>query len=1265
MSDCSPPSTLKRLLAEDLADSELAQVSEHVERCDSCQRMLDRLCRDEEQPVVQLLRAGSPSPGKDVTGDWFVALVSEHGPSRLAVSEPRPHAAMEPGSANEELPKVDGYTILGELGRGGMGIVYKALHIELNRLVALKMVLAGPQLAPRTRERFRYEAWAVARLRHPNIVQLYDFGDQDGRLYFSMELVEGGSLASQLGGAPLAPIRAAQLVATLAVAVEYAHQNGVLHRDLKPANILVDAGRSDGTPSEATADLRGESGPLPAVKITDFGLAKQIASADDRLTLTGAVLGTPSYIAPEQARGRGESVGPAADIYALGAILYELLTGRPPFRASSSMDTLMQVVHTVPVSISRLVPRIPRDLVTICMKCLEKEPRLRYATADDLASDLRRFLNHEPIRARPIGVAGRLTRFGRRNPALAGMIATLGFVITLAFVVVVGEWREAVRARDQARALAYAESASRDEAARARIDAERTNIRLIVDRGLAHCERGEVGAGLLWLARGLEEAESAEGGVPANHILTSIELARPIRINLAAWAARLLVPRVSPSLGASVAVALSPDGRRVLSGVWDGKLDDNRQGAVQLWLLEDWKPVWPASQHPGSVVAVALDPDGRHALVGCADGSIQFLDLSTGVPAAAPISLGTRLSALAYSPDGTWFVSGGASVAAGEARRWDAATGKALGPPLIHPGPVESVAVSPDGQAIFTGCAVVNAQGAVTGGEARLWNVGNDELVYRPLAHADAVRSVAFSPDGQTLLTGCDDALARLWDRKTGQHVGQPLPHAFPVLATSFSPDGKAVLTGGGRTRDLNADAGELRLWDVITGKLLVGPLVLDTVIHSVAFCPDNKSVVAGCRDGRMRAWAVEGLRPLQEWSRHVPVMSLGFSPDGNLLLAGGGQENREFSGNPKPRVLRGSRHITNDGSEDRGLAWLSEVSTGRMIGLPMPHSGPVEHVAFSPDGLTVATGTRNGCVQLWDITGRPLCPPLAQLDQVCNLVFRPDGRALAACGDRGPARVWEVPSGRSLGEPLTHPKGVRSVAFSADGRKIATAGHDGNVRLWDALTLQPLALPMAHGHEVMAVAFSPNGQTLLTGANDFGARRWNAATGRVLGTPLPHDGVVWDVRFSPAGDHFLTIAASDYHSWGFVRLWAAATARPFGPPLPQQISVTAVAFHPSGQLVATGGWGGDVRIWDVTTSVPVGPALSQPGSVLSLAFDPSGRKLAAASEDGTCRVWTVPEPVAAVSYGVRQWVQSITGRKLDRDGAILSLGGSQAPSTP
>jgi serine/threonine-protein kinase len=328
-----------------------------------------------------------------------------------------PHGSL-PTQPPEEppLPQVPGYQVEAMLGHGGMGVVFRARHLRLGRLIALKMALAGSYAGPHERERFRREAEAVAALCHPNVVQVYDVGDADGRSYFTMELMEGGSLARKLSGAPQPPRQAAALIATLAGALQAAHEAGVVHRDLKPGNILLTA---DGTP-----------------KVADFGLARRL-DADERLTFSGAFIGTPSYTAPEQALGDRGAVGPRTDVYALGAILYECLTGRPPFRAGTAEATLRQVVADEPVAPRRLNPSVPRDLETVCLKCLHKEPCQRYSSASELADDLRRFERGEPIAARRVGVVGVLRKWARRRPVAAAMLAAVALVAAAGTV---GAW---------------------------------------------------------------------------------------------------------------------------------------------------------------------------------------------------------------------------------------------------------------------------------------------------------------------------------------------------------------------------------------------------------------------------------------------------------------------------------------------------------------------------------------------------------------------------------------------------------------------------------------------------------------------------------------------------------------------------------------------------------------------------------------------------------------------------------------------------------
>jgi tetratricopeptide (TPR) repeat protein/tRNA A-37 threonylcarbamoyl transferase component Bud32 len=427
-------------------------------------------------------------PSSDPAHDTLHTL---HGDRGLATSadeaasmKPEPHRTLDQPSSghpsgcewNPVNVVVPGYEILDELGHGGMGVVYKARHIKSNRLVALKMILSSLHASVHEKVRFQIEAESIASLHHPHIVQLYDIGENEGQPFFSLEFCDGGTLDKELHGTPIASRKAAELVETLARAVHYAHSRGVVHRDLKPANVLL-----------------ADRGGTPTLKITDFGLAKQLDSASD-LSHTGAIIGTPAYMAPEQALGKSSEVGPPADIYALGAILYECLTGRPPFKGASALEVLEMVRTREPAAVSRLASKTPRDLETICQKSLRKTPSNRYATAQDLADDLRRYLNHEPIQARPVGTAERVWRWCRRNPRFAGLLGMFLLVIAVALVSVTILWQQAESQRHLA-------EASNTHALRQQEIAEQ-------QRAAAETEKGKAEASAL-VARNQEIAANA------------------------------------------------------------------------------------------------------------------------------------------------------------------------------------------------------------------------------------------------------------------------------------------------------------------------------------------------------------------------------------------------------------------------------------------------------------------------------------------------------------------------------------------------------------------------------------------------------------------------------------------------------------------------------------------------------------------------------------------------------------------------------------
>jgi serine/threonine protein kinase len=430
MSSCPSDEKLSALLADALDALERDDLARHVEACASCQ---DRLAGLTGTLHTRTRRQTERPPEGSEAEETIIRRLKQRPPWLAPTSgklRTRPGGRLSrawgAGAAVEAAPAVPGYEILGELGRGGMGVVYQARQVGLERTVALKMVLKGIQAGPKELARFRAEAAAVARLQHPNIVQVYDIGEAAGRPYFVLEYVAGGSLDQHLQGRPQPVRAAAELIETLARAVHAAHVSGVIHRDLKPANILLateEGGQMTEGPSSDPA-----AAPFLVPKITDFGVAK--CARDDGEapglhgpTLTGEILGTPSYMAPEQAMVPRQAVGPAADVYALGAILYEMLTGRPPFTGETPLAIVLQVLHNEPLSVTSLQPDVPRDLETICHKCLHKEPRKRYGSALELAADVGRYLRREPIRARPVLAVEKMWSWVRRHPLPAALLA--------------------------------------------------------------------------------------------------------------------------------------------------------------------------------------------------------------------------------------------------------------------------------------------------------------------------------------------------------------------------------------------------------------------------------------------------------------------------------------------------------------------------------------------------------------------------------------------------------------------------------------------------------------------------------------------------------------------------------------------------------------------------------------------------------------------------------------------------------------------------
>ncbi|WP_422928451.1 serine/threonine-protein kinase [Singulisphaera sp. PoT] len=1041
---------------------------------------------------------------------------TEHGP-------PRPHASPAAHRLGlKEALRESGYEVVKELGRGGMGVVYLARNIALDRLCAIKTFSSGG-VDPTAAARLRAEAGAFARLKHPNVVQIYRVGEVAGLPFLELEYMQGGSLADASDENPRPAEEAARLMAVLARAVAEAHRFGIIHRDLKPANVLLNA---QGVP-----------------KVSDFGLARLLES-DVRLTHTGQFVGTPCYMAPEQSTGGAAEASPAADVYSLGAMLYELLTGYLPFKGATALQTLDLVRNREPVSPRRMQPNIPRDLETICLKCLRKEPARRYPGCEELADDLERFLRSEPILARPTGAIERLGKWARRQPGMASLSAALLVTVAFAFALVFSQWRRAERkAAAETRALAVALSAQRQ--------ALEGQAQLAMDHGRALCEQGEVGQGMAWLARSLRMAEGARDAA----------LARASRINLAEWSARLGRPLVQlRAPAAALDLAFRPDGRSLLAlgadgtiHCWDtdswretdatpgmepprpgGRLsgpvafDSSGSGACVVFDEAGQGVFWDAERcrRTGSTLASpvrsavrgAAFAGGGRSLITCgADGSPRVWEVAKGGP-DGPRTRGSwngNTSALAISRDGSTTISGNSE---GQVVRREVATGKEIGPTLPLGPPVRKLAFLGDGHRVV----VVAGDGRVL-----VWAPDVSRVTDLP-PEGTAVTGLAVAPGGERFATGTEGGNVRIWNSTTLHQEAQTLKLVEPVRSLAFRPDGNALACG--------LDDGTIRLWTLPRTGPIAGPMLMRGPILSLAFSRDGMNLLAvGCRGPEW--WDVgqpaQLGHPMATPTKGQEFGVTSVSPDGRLIVATTGGEG-STQPSPAPRLI------------------LLDAETGALIREAAEDDGPIAGIAFGPDSRRVVTwGNRQGTVTLRDVdafaTSRPLC--------------------------------------RTLGVA------VHQVVFSPDGKTLLLGCRDGKARLWDPdrdIEVKPESLPY-HSYPITAVAFDPQGPRVITGCHAGTVRLWDRASGALLHDVRGNAGEVASIAFSPDGKTFLT-ASFD----GTARFWDVESGRQLGPPLHHTDAVLCVAFHPGGQSVATGTRDGNAWLWHV-------PAAPMPGTVAGI----------------------------------------------------------------
>lgn len=1016
-----------------------------------------------EQPDVQAYARRYPE-----AAGWLTEVTKTRAGQRAVTETTTPQA----------LP---GYELIRELGRGGMGIVYLAQDLKLNRLVAVKILQRVPHGAEVLR-RFQIEVEVIARLRHPHIVTIHETGAHNGQPYYVMEFVEGGSLSDLAKDRPMPPRRSAELVAQIADAVHYAHEQGVLHRDLKPGNILLQKNPESRiqNPEEKQTNWQLTT-PIP--KIADFGLAKRIGVSED-LTHSNMVMGTPGFMAPEMlVPSQRRRLSFALDVYALGSILYRLLCGAAPFEAEGATDMLVEVMLHDPIPLSRRNPALPRDLITISHCCLDREPGRRYASAAALADDLRRYLNGEPIAARPATAFERLGKWVRRRPLVASLMAAVVFSALAGVLGVTWQWRKAITALTaKEAALEHAE--------------ENLYYSLISQAQ----QRINAKSELEGAAEILDQCPTARRGWEWHYLQGTLNQ-------------ELL--RIAAHSGAVEDLAYSPDGRTLVSA--GANRPDSDTIDLKVWDAHTGKPVRTLTGFADRVVNVAFSPGGKF-LVAAGSQQLKVWDAATGAPlhtldAASPIAdlafLGEALVGTAHADQ--------------IVRIWDVSAGRETSQVFGHDAPIRALAVSPGGDRLAVASAkllkvwdVASRKPVMEITREQIWKlafapdglliVGVENKfeifksntlkpVWTSSPHPGRISNLAVRPDGVSVVSlGADGALMHTDLLSRVSRYGWPV-HPGRCSALSFHPHGRVLATGDGVT-------GVIRMLDLTknadfyyVGKFHPLADVLPSDIQALAFAGSGESVVLARSSGLVQVCDATSGVVRKEFGIRLPrvnsapgfTMELtSFSPGGEQLAAVSGATRRDVQ--------------------------LWDVAQGRKGRLLTDHPLTLWNLGFSHDGrrlVCVGVGEDPAGwarhVKVWDTqSGLSLC----EIATTCKHDSKPnpasalsaDGRELAlADGDTSASvTIHDVQTGaaaRALSgprQPLTR------LAFSPAGGWLAAADQESNIYLWSGTATEPIRAPLKGPVGALDLAFSPDGR-LLAAANQQIASVWEVGSGRHL----------------------------------------------------------------------------------------------------------------------------------------------------------------------
>ncbi len=1104
---------------------------------------------------------------------------------------------------SEKIRYFGDYELLSEIARGGMGVVYKAKQVNLNRLVALKMILAGQLASDEDVKRFYTEAEAAAALEHPGIVPIFEIGTHNDQHFFSMGFVDGGSLADKVKDGPLPSQDAAIYTKKVAEAIAYAHSKGVIHRDLKPANVLL--------------DRNGEP------KVTDFGLARRAESNSD-LTRTGAVMGTPSYMPPEQAAGKTGEVGPLADVYSLGAILYCLLTGRPPFQSSNPLDTLLQVIEREPASVTILNPAAPKDLETICHKCLQKDPAKRYASAKELADDIARWTKGEPIRARAISHAERTWRWVKRNPVVSGSIAATVAAILLGSALSV--WFGMIASRE-----ATLTKIAMQDAVKAREEASREALKARTQQSIAESS--------------LERAELSNY---ANNLILATDafsegrydkawwLMEKCQTHLRGWEYHYLRASHDNSCQTILTfdsgireISYSSDGQQLITQYPNAlpkswSISTGTQASTSFGVVDPLQSLnLSRADDEVAIECFELSPDGTKAFVsskvreksGKIELSHRLLNLKSG-DVEQTFTCPSAISVAAFSLDGLQLVTGLVNVGSSEPK--DAKEKKANVPGILKIWDLK------DGREIATiECDI------------------ESNVVSTTREPSCAASSVEFDSTGKRVLAVFNESLSDckvcIVDVESGKLAATLVTADRQVDIANYSPDYKYVLSGS-RRRSLNerqSAEGQVQLWEANTGQLIRSFGDSGIALESLAVSPDSQYVAVANADGRCMVWDIDTGERLQTlFGQQSSVRSLVFSPDGRRISAacadGVIKTWKAFDRSiPEPDVSRPmasksirieSQHIektkfaTRSSYESSGaLAFNWYSSSNRnfvefwnarnrlqsaLIDYPTIHESLPAVSNVSSDGTKIATGTSSGQVRLWNLATGQVLAEMNFRDSVMTSGFdkglwlSPDAKYVIVRKNQDIRRTetgssWTSSAGEIEFRP-TFEGGItwsvargEDVAFAKDSLHVIVLKFGGQIELRslaDGMVEQSFDLKSSGFIEDVEV--SPDGLFVAVSKRDQ-VELWNISNGEMQSELRDGESTFGEICFCPDSKRLVTSHSQE------VKMWILSTGQLIlNLPRREGVSLSPVCFSDDGQQIlaisSIDEFAANFEVWDI-----------------------------------------------------------------------------------